>query len=622
MRQALAVAARDLRERALVLVMAVVVSAMPFGIVLSRHATDPKGVILVAGLILSVATTIGIAVVIGASMVGRDLSERRLSFYFSKPISAPAIWFGKLAAAVMTVLATFAIVFVPSEIAAHAVWQAHLGNDPLDLARVVVVAAVSLLLVAHGISTAVRSRSPYIVADLVLAAIAAYIVWLLVVPFVATFALLFAQRMTLAAAVAIPVAIAFAGAWQLSRGRTDIRRSHRELSRAFWVGMAVVIAGLGIYGGTVLDAKPAALTNRIAVASPRGDWFALSGTAAGDYRPTFFVDSRTGRAMQTKASLREGGGIQFTRRGDGALALVPIVDGFHVQRARIRLEDLDRHVSADTGISLPVVSGLQAVVSDDLTRIATVDGHLVSVYDVHSRALLGSARLPFGDMVRMFFVSPQIVRIYAAVFATRQVPSPDMHIFEFDVATRRVQQTGVIPDNTGWFFTTNADGSLLAMPWHGSFRVLDGRTGAPRATIARGKWAQRVTLLSNGGFATVDLTTDAFVRIFDANGALVRDIPIGAASGRLMFGGSVREIVRGRKLLLTIRHGDFPGATDLAVLDMQTGSIDRIERHALAATQFWSIDPRTPDPAPECVISQNGAFWRWNPLTGAKTKIL
>jgi hypothetical protein len=189
-----------------------------------------------------------------------------------------------------------------------------------------------------------------------------------------------------------------------------------------------------------------------------------------------------------------------------------------------------------------------------------------------------------------------------------------------------MQQTGVIPDGSpAWSFTANANGSLVALPWYGSFRVLDGRTGARRATIPRGRWAQRVTFLANGGFATVDLTTDAFVRIFDANGAPVRDIPIGAAVGRTMLAGGMRELVPGRKLLLIIRHDierDVAAFTDLAVVDMQTGSIDRIERHASLQTQVWSTDPRTPDPAPECVILQTGSFWRWNPLTGAKTKIL
>src|SRR5579859_1683266 len=95
--QTIAIARREIAEKSFVFIaaiaLAVVVCLMPF--VPGVH-NSPSEVIFVAAGIAASNMAIIMSLILGATVIGREMADRRMSFYFAKPIPAPSLWFGKL----------------------------------------------------------------------------------------------------------------------------------------------------------------------------------------------------------------------------------------------------------------------------------------------------------------------------------------------------------------------------------------------------------------------------------------------------------------------------------------------------------------------------------------------
>ncbi|MGZ8798141.1 MAG: ABC transporter permease, partial [Thermoanaerobaculia bacterium] len=467
MTRAMAIAAREIREHKFAFLMAALSALLQFVVVLlpGTKQTDPRTLIVITSMVVAIGVTLGLAVILGGSIVSRELAERRLSFYLSKPVSAAAIWFGKLTGALVIIGVGLAIIVVPSFVIAHSAWTPA-WNVPVELfVAAVFGAAVALLLISHALSTMVRSRSPLIALDFALLAVTILAVWLLVRPLLESFALGVAQTVMVAIVAAVVVAIAAAGAWQISRGRTDIKRRHREFSRFFWTSMAVVIAIAGAYVGWVFSAGPADLVNRVVLGNTRGDWMIVTGAdfRRGDYRPTFLVNLENGKSMRFPSTRWMTG--EFTRRGDAVVAVAPLSDwGRMMNRGELHVQTLDAP-RARTGTGIETMYWSRKVVSDDLRRVAILSSDLLSVYDLQSNALLGSVRIPYSSGVTLYFVSPDVVRVYASSQpAMAAVVRRELRILEFSVAKRQLQQTGQFTTTAQTLFSrASADGSLLVL---------------------------------------------------------------------------------------------------------------------------------------------------------------
>src|SRR5262245_46348770 len=110
---------RELAERRLLLLAALLLGlvalAAPWIPGLPPQSADELrgGVALVLTGLLTTVT----AVLLGGSVIARDLAERRLGFYFSRPIPGGALWAGKLTAAVALVLASGVLASTPALLA-------------------------------------------------------------------------------------------------------------------------------------------------------------------------------------------------------------------------------------------------------------------------------------------------------------------------------------------------------------------------------------------------------------------------------------------------------------------------------------------------------------------------
>jgi hypothetical protein len=627
----LTIAARELRERSFVFVTAAVLSLVPLITSVLRIPRNGSTLlaIMMIGAIIATGFAIALSIVMGGSMVARELAEKRLSFYFSKPVPAASIWFGKVIGAIVTITLAFAIAFTPSFLVAHSELQTGLGLSMGKSILILAITVISFLLISHAVNTAMRSRSPLVALDLALFVAAVAIVWRIIRPLAINGAEWLTIWVAGAVLLMVPITILAAGAWQLSRGRTDLRRSHRELSRFFWTSMAVVIVVAASYVGWVFSAGPKDIRVDGVASNAAADWIAISGPAShrGDYQPAFLVDLKTGKSVRVSRSMRGA----FTRSGNATVTIDPVdlKDG----RGEVHVHRLEPQYSDQaTGITTTFWSPV--VLSDDLQRAAVFDPGVVAILSVHdlpSKTMMASVRIPFGTDGEMFFVSNDVVRLYARPYRGSNLqPVPqEIRIYEFNAKTRQLVQTGsVTADAKSMFLRLSPDGSTAIVNEYGGkggtrLRFVDGRTGAERATV-KGYAPFSVIPLANGGAAFVaSKNGPAFVQILDAHGQLVREIPLGTQG----YVGGVRELVPGQKYVASVLQGqskDSGRNWSLYVIDAQRGVVERVEHDAVLRTPSRGDDPRNvgPNRSGEYVISDaQNALWRWNALTGSKVKI-
>jgi hypothetical protein len=175
MRGFLAVFEREIVERRLLLVAALVLGLVPLlapllpGMPPARPAELRSGTALGIALVL----TLALALLLGGSVIVRDLAERRLGFYFARPLSGTAIWAGKLAAAAALTVGAGLLVLLPATLVGgppdpSGYWGTSSGVFQSGFSLAVIWFGVLLLTLtaAHAVSVMVRSRSPWLLLDL------------------------------------------------------------------------------------------------------------------------------------------------------------------------------------------------------------------------------------------------------------------------------------------------------------------------------------------------------------------------------------------------------------------------------------------------------------------------
>ncbi|HYM61089.1 MAG TPA: hypothetical protein VEZ11_09375, partial [Thermoanaerobaculia bacterium] len=307
MRNTLVIAWRELEERRLVPVAAIAFALLPIVLAMipGIGGKSPRDAITIGSVVLSICFTLGLAAILGVSIVGRDLSEGRMSFYFSRPVGAASIWAGKVMAAAILIALSFLLIGAPARFFGDAAWTQfwQLTQVLPSFAiggtggGIVLGTALVLFFVAHMLGTIVRSRSPLIVLDFVAAVMCGVAVPFLIRPLLAGWARGLAVALGTGLGCAFVIVLACAGAWQLAHGRTDRKRNHSALSQFLWSSMAIVLILGAAFVTWVVSAKPNDLNAAIlGQRAPAGPWLVLMGRAAnrGDYRAGFLVNSETG----------------------------------------------------------------------------------------------------------------------------------------------------------------------------------------------------------------------------------------------------------------------------------------------------------------------------------------
>ncbi len=187
--------------------------------------------------------TVAMAFIHGAGLMAPDLKERRLGFYFARPLSATALWGGKLLGGVLLLAGTLLLTALPSVI----VVGVKVEDIPSALSGFSWALGLGLLLMlgAHAMAVALRARSPWLILDLLGLGAFAWLLGqsMLHLRTVWPMEYMFGGETTVVAMMALRPVLLLATWVQVSQGRTDLRRSHRSLSLTLAGGL--LLTGLG-----------------------------------------------------------------------------------------------------------------------------------------------------------------------------------------------------------------------------------------------------------------------------------------------------------------------------------------------------------------------------------------
>lgn len=450
MKALLAVTGRELAERRLLFLAALLLGLLALAApwlpgLEGSHPAELRGGMAV-GLALIASSVL--ALVLGSLIIARDLGERRLGFYFARPLPGWAIWGGKMLAATLLSLGAGALVLLPALLAGGKLDLLDAGRDAgfdpdsggVSLALLAPLGVFLLLVLAHAGSVMVQSRSPWLLLDgaaLILIGITLWTTGQALLRNGAVDCLLWAGMGFL---VATLVAGMMAGLVQVTRGRTDLHRGHRLLSLTLWGLLGIATLGCVTYARWVLAVVPedlVSITN--VVPSPVGSWIGLQGRAAGRgrFRPIFLFDVTSGRFVRLEGAFQGYWWKQpaFSADGRHAVWLRYLQEGgydlFRVDLSRPEAG------STQTRIAYPDLPQ-ELALEPDGSRVAAVLGNRVTVADLDTGRLLASVALPeelrSGD-VHLRFPEPERVRIFHASIIEER--GWRLSVTDLEVASRR-----------------------------------------------------------------------------------------------------------------------------------------------------------------------------------------
>jgi hypothetical protein len=650
----LTITRRELRAQSFVFIAAAAFALIPFVALIPgvSHSTD--GVAAFAPIVAA-GFTLGLAAILGVTMIGRELSEGRLSFYFSRPVSPSAIWFGKLTSAVITIVACAAIILIPSMLVAGRTFAQFWPNAGA-FAGILIVSAILLLLLAHALSTMVRARSAWIALDFLCAIAVIAIVMACVLPLVWHGAMSLVLGIAAAIGLALPVALIGGGAWQLSRGRTDPVRSHRQLSAFLWTSLGVVLAIVAGYAAWATSAGPADIKRPgYSVDSSRGEWMYIGGYAKhrADYAVSFLYNVQDGRYLRDFSPDILGSVGTVSPDATAALMGVPssALQAFRARRAgnfsfaevpfEVKLARLDAPSISPVGTGLLIHAGRDSLaVSNGGRRIAILRWNVVTVYDVQTRHTVGSARIPMKDGWRpeMELINDDVVRLVKRdKLGSRATEGPAMWtvtVFDFDAAHRTVHKVASV-DAFGKYVWTgqSADHSKLLIrpndrwadpspkPWPIIVADLTGSGRTISVLPAHGGTLHSAMLLGDGRLAVVELANGhALLRLLGGDGTLQHETDLGAAEGASLSGLTAGKIVLGTTS--NRNNGNGRGWT-LHVVDPATGAIVRTLPNLRPLTRLPLGIAASPADVPyHPFLDETGAIVKVNAVTGERATIV
>jgi hypothetical protein len=510
-----AVFERELIERRLIPVIALAFGLfallLPFIPGLARPEISAAEIRSGAAVGFALLLSLGLALLLGASVVAAEVAEKRIGFFFARPVSGWSVWAGKMAAVTLLVLGSALLVLLPTLLmgglsSSEVVWWTPVRADFGTLALTLVITVLFLQLAAHAASVILRSRSPWVVADLAAAVILAALFAAgrerLILVGLGGFTSRFGSTMEVEGGsvlfgleillflITVPV-LFIAGAVQVTKGRTDLRRGHRLLSFALWGPLLAVLLCFDLGARWLASPEPDDLLGAsFAASAPGGSWIAIVGPAA--YRPgampSFLYDVSSGRFLRggfgTLMSIWDEP-ILFS--ADGRRVVWKEFQGRPGQSPQVLYTlDLGRAGARPrkTLITTEAMSEVMAL-SPDGRSLASLRQGRVIVEDLDSGRLLAS--VPFPNEVwdrRLAFVDRGHIRLYQRSGAEWN----GLSVYELDLAQGELRRTGSLPPLQAPIgFALSPDGGRLIARSRHVLALFDARTGAHLADLGDGR---------------------------------------------------------------------------------------------------------------------------------------
>lgn len=619
---------REVSDRRDLLLVALAAAAIAWLMPLlpGLQSYDPVDVRDVSSSTLALALGWGIAIGLGATVFGSDLSAGRFGFYFARPVRGLAIWCGRSAAALMLVLAAETLIVLPS-LLIHGNDGLNLGVDGGWLLAIAFFGVpVMLFLAAHTASIMLRARTAWLFLDLIGIVAAGFVAWETLRPFLWIEAEIALWVIGGALFIALLLALAIAGTIGTVTGRCDLRRTHGALSLTLWSVLAVTLVAVGAYAGWLRSFEPGDVDRVEGLSvSPTGQWVEVFGSAPGrlDVQRRFLISTTDDRWLATPHPDRwSWNTIVFSTDGSHAAWL---------SQGRGEEPRALQHVALD-GAELEAVSTKMLLVpettfelSPDGARLAVMEEGTLSIYELAGERLLTAVRLP--ENLRgstMFFLDVDTIRLYGR--------SPEregrlIRIAEVHVPSGEILRTGEVAGPPDYFWTAFDSGvETMVIGWRveeserWGRAMYDARSGELIRTLT-GKFPR---LLSRGRIAILREADDG-------REWLVVESPDGTHRAQYDLGIGVEAKLCGEALpgeLMVLRLVDPAVRSEgrrADLIDLETGSWRSVatgvrrswigfqwKSGALGST-FWYVNRPA---ANRLLTDRTGALVRWDPDTG------
>ena len=580
MKALLALMRHEIAERRLVAAAGLLLGLVPLALPLlpnvpRQPAADLRGgsALILAGL-LSGALALGL----GSSAVGRDLGERRLGFFFARPLPGWAIWGGKMAAALALAWAAGLLVLLPVLLLGDLA-DAELGTTvPAGALAVFVLVAL-----AHAVGIFLRARSAWLLLDFAGLCLFAAVAGSALNALGRAGALDALYAIALALGVALLAALCAAGLIQVARGRTDLRRGHRLLSLTLWGALLAAVLGVAGAARWVIAAPLSALEELGPVTgAPAGSWIALTGRAAhrGNYWPSFLVDLRHGTGH--RVSLISGAGKwwqppSFSADGRRAAWVESGRIGYEVVVADLADGKVERRAARPLGGMIESVT-----LSPRGDRLAMNGRDRVLVEDALSGRLLASVPRTRGGLAELHFLPGSDLRILEIIpgGASWELEIRDLPAAGGEAVPVRRLSGFTFEDGVGYrslpFGHVSPDGELLQLRQGGLLRLWEIESGRELAAVpVSTAWIG--AFLPGGRWAAIEGgpgegPANGRLRVFSRDGRELRPIPL------------PRGVVLGPQIapeLLAVyrpsKRRDDRGASDVLLIDLRSGRVRQLE---------------------------------------------
>jgi hypothetical protein len=580
MRAALVVATREVAERARLFPLALAAGLLPL---LLPYLGWPAAARVRHELALlgAFAVTTATALLAGGSVVGRDLSERRLGFFLARPLGAFSLWAGKMLGALVLTLATLALASIslvwlglPSAIATR------------RSAATAALAVVALIGLGHAAGVGYRSRAPWFALDLVLAAAAAAWAADLGVRRVAHG---FSSPVIVIVALTA-AALAAAGAAQVAVGRSDARRGHAVLSLVLWGTMLAGVVALEARTRWLFRPSVADLIfAEVGTSAPQGTWAVVLGPAQGHgaMHWAFLADTATGR----HGLLGQAPGQALVFAPNGRRAAWVSLEGRRSTEGHLWVVDLDQATLGPRNRPLPERRevAIPIAFSPDSRRLLSLERRAVVVTDVSGSGVPLRVALPEGFTAQAAFRDDRHARLFHNDPA--RADDHTLRILDLDLATGAIAEVGRLATRGNAWVRVSPDGERLIVidrPDRRPSLALHAVDGARIASLVSEGAAHGVQadFLADGRIALVQQDPGPVLRVFSPTGDAEQTIALGGRSPSVTLGG---EVAPGRLVVGLGGPARHPG--EAVLVDLAAGRVVRRQPGVTPVAVRWFVAP-------------------------------
>jgi MFS family permease len=613
MTHTLLIARREIVDRRNVFIAAAILSLVPFLFHLFPNATRVpfREATTVTALIVACIFGLAMAVATGATMIGRDLSERRLGFYLSRPLSASAIWFGKLFGSFTVVALGFAIVMLPSLLVNGFVWPKAWRSD--DSVPLMIGALFAVVLITHALSSFIRSRSAWIAFDAAALTLLSWGWWASVSRLLRVWGGDVVIAIGIVTVVTAVFALLVGGVVQLRVGRSDVRRSHQALSLFIWASLAVLVLAIGAYTFWFFtaDVDDIVYVGEAAVV-PNSNWMLVGGAVKGrgrSYSPMFLRNETTGTTVPIRdISVYSSPMIS----ADGSTVVV-------VSHTDIKKDRTRERQALVTAIKLkgddPTIHRFQmpeggGTLSHDGRYLVSRGYATVQVYSVPDGRLVGSVGVT--SIGRPVFVDNDVLRLY-------HESDGRVMITDFDLRRRSTRRVGMIEGPVQFLWPdSEGDGSRVIVRRRtsrpdvgGKVTVHDGMTGAELFSL--GEHSGRARFLPDGRIVAMQEQPPA-LNVLSRDGQLLGSAPL-----PYEHGGPAALSSDGRIYAAVRPSGTSWMVGETLLINPATMKIDRRYDGFFTNSTTYSATLR---PSGDLFIDRNRSLWKIDPASGEKRLLI